>query len=297
MRVASACYCSSSHALHRHITGLVARMAMGIQYPPPRSARGVSTYSFEEYLLAVFAFGLGGFVSGFVLTVGRQESLDNRVYPIKMNFPSAAHWRPCHQLLLTLSIVSYGVANALFQSTSNGDKNYVRTPYSVVDIEDSPAFVTAWVFNVFGSGLLNGLLCTGAQITLRAGNMDGHVLDLFMGLADAIRSRSLRSIWRVRAQSLAILAFFSGCLIGTVLFDSEYGASALSFACILLSPMWLLGIYLLYLRRQKHSVEPPKPTDMRLEYSDSDSFLFPGISAPSLPSRPSESMQTLRAQA
>jgi hypothetical protein len=284
--------------LHRHITGLVARMAMGIQYPPPPSARGVSTYSFEEYLLAVFAFGLGGFVSGFVLTVGKHESLDNRVYPIKMNFPSAAHWQPCHQLLLSLSILSYGVANALFQSTNNGDKNFVRGPHSVVDIENSPAFVTAWLVNIFGSGLLNGLLCTGAQITLRAGNMDGHVLDLFMGLADAIRSRSLRGIWRVRAQLLAIVAFFSGGLIGSTVFDSEYGASALSFACILLSPMWLLGIYLLHLRRKKHLIEPPKPRDTLSEYTDSESFLFPAISAPSL--RKSEavrSMATFRAQA
>jgi hypothetical protein len=247
---------------------------MGIQYPPPPSARGVSTYSFEEYLLAVFAFGFGGFVSGFVLTVDKHESLDKRVYPIKMNFPSAAHWRPCHQLLLSLSILSYGVAHALFQSTNDGDKNYVRGQHLVVDITYSPAFVTAWLVNIFGSGLLNGLLCTGAQITLRAGNMDGHVLDLFMGLADAVRSRSLRGIWRVRAQSLAILAFFSGGLIGSVVFGSEFGASALSFPCILLSPMWLLGIYLLHLRRQKHLVEPPKPRDTLLEYFESDIELF-----------------------
>ena len=88
----------------------------------------------EEYLLAVLAFGFGGFVSGFVLTVSSEESLDRRVYPIKMNFPSPAHWRYGHQVLLSLSILLYGVANALFQSTSGGNRNFARSPNVVIDL-------------------------------------------------------------------------------------------------------------------------------------------------------------------
>lgn len=44
---------------------------------------------------------------------------------------------------------------------------------------------------------------------------------------------------------------FSGCSIGSVVFESAFGASALSFACTLRSPMRLLGVFLL-------SVNPPQ---------------------------------------
>lgn len=271
-RVFSVAFCSNLQ--RRHITGLVARMAMGIQYPPPSSSRGAGTYSVEEYLLAVLAFGFGGFVSGFVLTVSSEESLDRRVYPIKMNFPSPAHWRYGHQVLLSLSILLYGVANALFQSTSGGNRNFARSPNVVIDLTTTPAFVLSWLLNIFASGLVNGLLCTGAQITLRAGNMDGHVLDAFMGLADAMCSRSLRNIWRVRAQMLAIISFFSGCLIGSVVFESEFGASALSFACILLSPMWLLGVFLLLSSHKEVSVQRQQPRDLHSQHFDAEDRAF-----------------------
>jgi hypothetical protein len=253
----------------RHFTGIVARMAMSFQYPPSLSARGPSTYSAEEYSLAVLAFGFGGFLTGFVLTTSSKEALDGRIYPSKMNFPSTAAWRLGHQLLLTLCIACFGAAHALFRYSSDGNKLFISSKI-VVDVatNQNSIFVVSWLFNVFSSALLNGLLCTGAQITLRAGNMDGHVLDVFMGLSDVLNSRSLRFLWRMRVQMLAIIAFFAGCLIGSLVFQSSFGSSALTFACIALSPMWLLGAVLFYRHHKQSKTHPPRPSDLHAAYVD-----------------------------
>jgi hypothetical protein len=244
-------------------------MAISFQYPPSLSARGPNTYSAEEYALAVAAFGFGGFVTGFVLTSSPKESLDGRVYPSKMNFPSSASWRFGHQLLISLCIASYATAHALFQYASGGNKLFILSNI-VIDIQTNQHtfFVFSWLFNVFSSGLLNGLLCTGAQITLRAGNMDGHVLDVFMGFSDVVNSRSLRFLWRIRVQMLAIIAFFSGCLIGSLVFQSAFGSSALSFACIALSPMWLIGVVFLHQHYMQFKAHSPQPSDLGAAYVD-----------------------------
>jgi len=252
----------------RHFTGIIARMAMSLQDPPSLSARGPSTYSAEEYALAVLAFGFGGFITGFVLITPSKESLDGRVYPSKMNFPSSASWRFGHQLLLSLCIACYAVAHALFQYSSSGNKLFISSKI-VVDIatNQNTVFVVSWLFNVFSSALLNGLLCTGAQVTLRAGNMDGHVLDVFMGMSDVLNSRSLRFMWRIRMQMLAIISFFSGCLIGSLVFQSSFG-SPLAFACIALSPVWLVGIVLFYQHHKESKAHPPRPSDLHAAYVD-----------------------------
>jgi hypothetical protein len=241
-------------------------MAMGFQYPPLSSARNISTYATDEYVFAVLAFGCAGLVTGFCLTNTANESNDKRIYPVKMNFPSPGHWRPGHQIILTLIIVLYATAHAVFESISGGDKNIVRRT-GFVDSDQFPTFVWAWLFNLFASGLVNGLLCTGAQITLRAGNMDGHSLDVFLGLADAVCSRSLRYIWRVRAQTLAIVAFFCGCLFGAAVFGSSFGPSALSLPCITLAPLWVMGIVLL-VRRLQQRLHKQAPRDLSTEYFD-----------------------------
>jgi hypothetical protein len=241
-------------------------MAMGFQYPPLASARNISTYSTEEYVFAVLAFGCAGLVTGFCLTYTAEESHDKRIYPVKMNFPSSGHWRPGHQIILTFGIVFYAAAHSIFQSISGGDKNIVRSR-GFIDSVYFPTFVWAWLLNLFASGLVNGLLCSGAQITLRAGNMDGHSLDVFLGLADVVCSRSLRYIWRVRAQALAIVAFFCGCLFGTAVFDSSFGPLALSLPCITLAPLWAMGISLSVQRRQR-KLHQQLPRDLRSEYFD-----------------------------
>ena len=217
----------------------------------------------------MLAFGFGGFVTGFSLTSSPQESLDHRRYPAKMNFPAQAQWRPCHQLLLTLSIACYGAAHAVFQVASGGSRDYISSKI-VVDISSgqNSLLILSWLLTIFASGLLNGLLCTGAQITLRAGNMDGHVLDVFMGLADAVCSRSLRFIWRVRAQMVALVAFFLGCCAGSLVFQSAFGASSLSFACVSLLPLWLIGIALLYSPLKSSRSRPPRPSDLSATYDD-----------------------------
>jgi uncharacterized membrane protein YoaK (UPF0700 family) len=211
-----------------------------------------------------------------------------------MNFPSLATWRGSHQLLLSLTIICYAAAHLLFHYASDGNKNYILTSI-VVDIETSQniPFMLAWLLNIFASGLLNGLLCTGAQITLRAGNMDGHVLDCFLGIADAVISRSLRFMWRVRVQCLAIVAFFAGCCIGSLVFQSSFGGSALTFPCIALCPLWILGAILLT-RRHKE----PKTSALLPEHSVHSVDTSRGPSS-QLDTRqsPSRSSQVSRSQA
>jgi uncharacterized membrane protein YeaQ/YmgE (transglycosylase-associated protein family) len=178
-------------------------------------------------------------------------------------------WRFNHQLLLTISITCFGLAHALFQIDSGGNKNHILSNV-IVDISSSQNgfFFCAWLFNIFSSALINGLLCTGAKIILRAGNMDGHVLDAFMGIADCVASRSLRLIWRVRAQTLAIAAFFVGCLAGSAVFQSAFGAAALCFACLALSPLWILGSALLLWRRRTLTPKSPETHDIGADYND-----------------------------
>jgi hypothetical protein len=237
---------------------------------------------FLRYALAVLAFGFGGFVSGFTLISTSKESNDGKLYPIQMNFPSLDQWRFNHQLLLSIAIACFGFAQILFQYDSGGDKNHILSNV-VVDISSSQnvCFFLAWLLNIFSAALVNGLLCTGAKIILRAGNMDGHVLDLFMGLADCAASRSLRLIWRVRAQAFALVSFFTGCLAGSAVFQSPFGASSLCWGCIALSPLWLTGFAFLLKRRLAMS-SPARPVDLGAEYFDeffneSDDF---GLSDP-----------------
>ncbi len=215
------------------------------------------------------AFGLGGFVTGFSLTSAPKESVDGRRYPAKMNFPASLHWRPCHQLILTLCVTCFLAANTVFEHASGGNKNFISSKI-VVDISTNQnvPFLLAWLLNIFASALLNGLLCTGANITLRAGNMDGHVLDVFMGLADAVTSRSLRFIWRVRAQMFALVSFFCGCCTGSLVFQSSFGASALSFGSIALAPLWLTGAVLLALRHRASKALVSRPSDLAAAYVD-----------------------------
>ncbi len=257
------------HSPNRHITGLVARMAMAMQYPPVLTDRGVSTYSAEEYALAVLSFGFGGFVSGFALISSSKDSVDGKLYPIQMSFPTPQIWRFNHQLLLSISIACYGLAHALFTYDSGGNKNFVSTN-AVFDISASQNvyFVSAWFLNIFASGLLNGLLCNAHAIILRAGNMDGHVLDAFMGFADCLVSRSLRMIWRVKLQCLAIVSFFLGCMAGSAVFMSAFGPYALCFGCIALAPLWVMGASMLVQGRMKSAARVVRQSNLGEEYMD-----------------------------
>lgn len=243
----------------------------------------------------MLAFGLGGFVTGFLLTSAPKESLDGRRYPASMNFPSWKHWRPCHQLALTLCIACYAAAHAVFQHASGGNKNFISSRI-IIDISTNQnvPFVLSWLLNIFASGLLNGLLCTGAQITLRAGNHDGHVLDTFMGLADAVCSRSLRFVWRVRVQVLAMVAFFSGGCIGSLVLQSSFGAAALTFPCIALGPMWIAGGVLLVMRHTASAVRPARPSDLGAAYVDTARGATSQLDTPFPPMQSSRTLHSRR---
>jgi hypothetical protein len=265
------------HSPSRHITGLVARMAMAMQYPPALTDRGVSTYSAEEYALAVLSFGFGGLVSGFTLISSSEESLDGKLYPIQMSFPTTQIWRFNHQLLLSICIACYGLAHVLFTCDSGVNKDFASTN-AVFDISASQNvyFVSAWFLNVFASGLLNGLLANSSTIILRAGNMDGHVLDTFMGLADCLISRSLRMFWRVKLQCLAIVSFFLGCMAGSAVFMSPFGAYSLCFGCIALAPLWCVGVFMLSLdRMNQRRSRVARSSNLGEEYMDENVNIEP----------------------
>ena len=92
----------------------------------------------------------------------------------------------------------------------------------------------------------------GRRITLRASHVSGTINDIFLGIGFALRSRSLRYIWRVRALLLNLISFFIGGIIGSLLFNSSFAASALVFPIILLLPLWAVGIALLIAQRRKY---------------------------------------------
>jgi len=263
---------------------MLTRMSMLVQYPPPPSAKGGSsissgakphilslshpitphciqfdyhtlfkahlhvTHDTAEFALTMFFYGLGAFISGFLLTTRMGQSVDGRIYPLRMNFPTPMHWRWRHQILLTFCMSCLAAAHALVRSANGDDKNYIAgITISIFDSKTSSVFV-AWMLTVFASGFLNAFTVTGSLITLRAGNVTGTVQDMFLALGFSLRSRSLRYVWRMRLLLCCFTGFYVGGIFGSLVFRSSFGASALLFPIFVLAPLWLIGAAMLSVR-------------------------------------------------
>jgi uncharacterized membrane protein YoaK (UPF0700 family) len=107
------------------------------------------------------------------------------------------------------------------------------------------AFILSCMLAAFASGLLNTLSFLGRIITVRATHSTATFNDVFLGLGFALRSRSLRYMWRVRLLVLNLIAHFAGGVAGSLVFASSFGASALFFPAMLLAPVWVAGAALL----------------------------------------------------
>jgi hypothetical protein len=234
----------ASHARNRHTTSMLTRMAMGFQYPPARGSKGGASLSSEDFVLALISFNLPAFISGFVMTTRANHVVGGRLYPLRMNYPTSSHWRWRHQLLLTICIASLIACHAIVRFQNGGNKNFITT----INVTNSSPMFWAWILATFASGFLNAMLSGGSLIVLRAGNMSGTVMDTFLGLAFALRSRSLVYMWRVVLLSGTYAAFYVGGIAGSLVFQSSFGASVMIFPAILLAPMWFLGIVLLWFR-------------------------------------------------
>ena len=115
-----------------------------------------------------------------------------------------------------------------------------------------------------------------------------------MGLADAVCSRSLRFVWRVRVQVLAMVAFFAGGCIGSLVFQSSFGAAALTFPCIALCPMWIAGGVLLVMRHTASAVRPARPSDLGAAYVDTARGATSQLDTPFPPMQSSRTLHSRR---
>jgi hypothetical protein len=226
------------------------------------------THDTGEFALTIVFYGLGAFITGFMLTTRVGDSNDGKIYPLKMKYPTPKDWRWRHQLLLSLCIACLGASHALVRSSNGGDKNYIATiNISVFNSKTSSSFV-AWLLAAFASGILNAFLASCEVMTLRACNMSGTVQDIFLGLGYALRSRSLRYMWRVRLLLCCFIAFYVGGISGSLVFRSSFGASAMLFPVIALTPFWLFGIGLLAFRYLKPAVYRSTVSNAGVIYDD-----------------------------
>ena len=103
-----------------------------------------------QLLAVVLSFGLGSFFVGIVLT---SRAIDGSMALIKMDYPTVASWRWRHQLLITVSICSVAVSNAIVQSEAD-----LAPSYATGQLPRSPAFVFAALLLAFTCSMLSTFL-------------------------------------------------------------------------------------------------------------------------------------------
>lgn len=230
-----------------HLTGGVTAMGLRLNHPPPPASTGASSFSSSAILAIVAAYGLACFVCGFVLTL---PSKADKYVLRRIDYPSVKEWRWKHQALLSSSAISLCVAFAVARSFTGDAKDFAGT----VNYQDSSSgsLLFACCCAAFAAGVLNTLSSLGRRITVRSSHVTGTINDIFLGLGFALRCRSLRFMWRVRALAYSWMAFFAGSVASSLIFYSFLGASALVFPIVLLAPLWVYGIALLILQRRKN---------------------------------------------
>ena len=224
-------------------------MGLRLKSPPPPASTGATSFSSAAILAIIAAYGLACFVCGFVLTL--PSSADKYVLR-RIDYPSVKEWRWKHQALVSLSVISLYVAFAVARSFTGDAKDFAST----VNYQEpsSAGFLFACCCAAFAAGVLNTLSSLGRRITVRSSHVTGTINDIFLGLGFALRCRSLRFMWRVRALAYSWMAFFAGAVASSLIFYSFLGASALVFPIVLLAPLWVYGIALLVLQRRKNYV-------------------------------------------
>jgi uncharacterized membrane protein YoaK (UPF0700 family) len=228
------------------VTGAITSIGIELRYPPCALA-GPQTFSTVPLLCFVLAYGLACSVCGFIVTM---PSATGRHAVRRLDYANIKEWRWKHQAMLSLCILSLCTAYGIARSFIGIDKDFAGTIN--YQAPGNAAFLFAFSCSAFAAGILNAFSSLGRRITLRSVHISGTINDIFLGLGFALRTRSLRFIWRVRALCCNLISFFTGAVIGSVIFHSSWGASALAFPIMMLTPLWLTGIGMLIARRRKH---------------------------------------------
>ena len=220
----------------------VTLMAFRLQFSPAAHALGHDSYSsISIFLIIVLAFGLATCFCGYILTV--RTSHDNLVM-LKMDYPAVGAWRFQHQAIVSLCMISLCVSHVIVRDYVGDNPRWIRE--NDVRSAGNFGFVAACTLAAFASGLLNTLGFVGRMMTVRPTHSTATVNDIFLGMGFAMRSRSLRYLWRVRLLVFNLSAHFCGAFAGSLVFRSAFGASALFFPAILLAPAWVVGAVLLF---------------------------------------------------
>ena len=160
---------------------------------------------------------------------------------LKIDYPSVTMWRAAHQLILTACMLCLVTSAAIARACNAGDRDWVKN----INVHDAALFLSALMLAAFASGLLNTLCFLGRKMTIRATHQTSNLNDLFFVLGFALRTRSLRYIWRARLLLLNCIAHLAGGVFASLVFESSFGASSVSFPAILLLPAWVAGGVLL----------------------------------------------------
>jgi uncharacterized membrane protein YoaK (UPF0700 family) len=234
-----------------HFAGASTTLAYKLISPPAAAATGEESSTFSSLLCLILAFSLGSFVCGFILTA--PSSIDSKKYVVRrIDYPNVQEWRWKHQALVSMCIASLGTSYAIARNIAGDDKTFASSvSYGRAS---SSAFLFACACSAFAAGVLNALSSSGRRITIRCAHVTGSVNDVFLGLGFALRSRSLRFLWRVQMLMWNYSAFLAGAVCGSLVFSSNCGFAAVGFCAIMLAPLWALGVGMLFARRmQKRS--------------------------------------------
>jgi uncharacterized membrane protein YoaK (UPF0700 family) len=228
-----------------HVTGLSARVGIDLVHPRPIGSPG---YSADEIGAMLIVFGLSCFVCGFTLTT---PGADGRLQHLKMDYPKPLSWSWKHQFILSLCFFYLVISHLIVVNSTHGNKHYIDS-IAISEGSANIIFFEACLLCTAAAASLNCFLSQGVLVPLRASHVTGTAHDIFLGLGFSLRSKNLSIMWRVRLLSTTYVGFLVGGVIGSAVYNSDFGQYAVITPVIFLAPMWLCGggFLCLQLRRE-----------------------------------------------
>lgn len=233
------------------MTGITTAIATRMKFHPIDSARGSASYNSGELAALLISFGCGCFVCGFFLT--QPSSADPSQYVLRRNdHPNLKDWKWKHQALVTACLVTLFMSYGIAGTHTRGDKMFAQT----IDFDqlEYGGFLFACLCASFASGILNTLTSLGRRITIRSCHVTGTLNDIGLGVGFALRSGSHRFIWRVRLLVCTYISFWLGAIVGSLIFYSSWGDSAMLFPAILMTLAWFVGLGCIVVQRRRRFV-------------------------------------------
>jgi uncharacterized membrane protein YoaK (UPF0700 family) len=233
-----------------HFTGLTTVMAFRMQYPP-RNALNSFSYTSHELAVILVAFGCGCSMCGFFLT--SPSSVDPTQYILRRNdYPNLKDWQVKHQMIISACLAGLFMSYGIARGYAGTDKMFAH--FINFDEIRYGGLLFACACAAFSCGILNALTSLGKRIMMRSCHVTGTLNDIGLGLGFALRTGSLRFIWRVRFLAYSYLAYWIGGIIGSLVFYSNFGDSSLLFPAFLMLPIWLVGFRAIILHRMRRYI-------------------------------------------